>query len=138
MKWNYLSEQEAKMEPKLVDLQIVLGLEYCKTKKDVLELLQDVRQHERTLNGGSIFSCKNIKEPGGDATFGDYIRYKDKFKKVPEEEQQKIIGYANILLIGLTENVNRDDMVYIVELLEDSCKRYIKEVKKWQKKIVKR
>jgi len=47
MKWNYLSEQEAKMEPDLVDLQIVLGLQSCKTKKDVLELLQDVRQHER-------------------------------------------------------------------------------------------
>ena len=47
MNWNYLSEQEAKMEPDLVDLQIVLGLEHCKTKKDVLELLQDVRQHER-------------------------------------------------------------------------------------------
>ena len=47
MKWNYLSEQEAKMEPALVDLQIVLGLEHCKTKKDVLELLRDVRQHER-------------------------------------------------------------------------------------------
>ena len=47
MKWNYLSEQEATMEPNLVDLQIVLGLQSCRTKQDVLNLLKDVRQHER-------------------------------------------------------------------------------------------
>ncbi|MBE3095274.1 MAG: hypothetical protein IMZ52_09610 [Actinobacteria bacterium] len=47
MKWNYLTEKEADMEPDMVDLQIVLGLQTCKTKKDVLELLQDVRRHER-------------------------------------------------------------------------------------------
>jgi len=47
MKWNYLSEQEVKMEPALVDLQIVLGLQSCRTKKDVLNLLKDVRQYER-------------------------------------------------------------------------------------------
>lgn len=47
MKWNYLTEQESKMEPELVDLQIVFGLQRCETKGDVLKLLQDVRQHER-------------------------------------------------------------------------------------------
>lgn len=47
MKWNYLSEQEASMEPNLVDLQIVLGLQSCRTKNDVMNLLKDVRQHER-------------------------------------------------------------------------------------------
>ena len=49
MKWNYLSDEEAKMKPELVDLQIVLGLQSCKTKKDVMDLLQDVRQHERLI-----------------------------------------------------------------------------------------
>jgi len=47
MKWNYLTEKEAEMQSDLVDLQIVLGLQTCKTKGDVLELLKDVRQHER-------------------------------------------------------------------------------------------
>jgi len=49
MKWNYLTEKEAEMPPDAVDLQIVLGLQYCNTKAEVLALLEDVRQHERML-----------------------------------------------------------------------------------------
>ena len=49
MKWNYLTEKEAQMDPGLVDLQIAIALQSCVTKKDVMELLQDVRQHERLL-----------------------------------------------------------------------------------------
>lgn len=47
LKWFYLTEKEAKMDSDSVDLQIVLGLQTCKTKQDVLNLLKDVRQHER-------------------------------------------------------------------------------------------
>lgn len=47
MKWYYLSEIEIKMEPDLVDLQIAIGLQSCETKQDVMNLLKDVRQHER-------------------------------------------------------------------------------------------
>ena len=47
MKWNYLTEKEIEMTPDLVDLQIILGLQTCQKKEDVLELLKDVRQHER-------------------------------------------------------------------------------------------
>lgn len=47
MGYNYLTKKEAEMEPKLVDAQIALGLKTCKTGKDVLNLLEDVRLHER-------------------------------------------------------------------------------------------
>jgi len=48
MKWNYATDKEAQtMTPTEFDLQIVLGLQSCKTKKDVMDLLKDVRQHER-------------------------------------------------------------------------------------------
>jgi len=47
MKWNYLSVNEIDMEPDLVDLQIAIALQTCETKKDVMDLLKDVRQHER-------------------------------------------------------------------------------------------
>ena len=47
MKWFYLTEKEAEMDSTLVDLQIVLGLQTCKTKQDTLNLLKDVRQHEK-------------------------------------------------------------------------------------------
>jgi len=48
MKWNYITNKEAQnLTPDEFDLQIVLGLQGCETKKDVMELLKDVRQHER-------------------------------------------------------------------------------------------
>jgi|GEM_PF-5615335 len=47
MGYNYLTKEEAEMEPRLVNAQIVLGLKTCKTGKDVLNLLEDVRLHER-------------------------------------------------------------------------------------------
>ena len=50
MKWNYATDKEAKMKPDLFDLQIVLGLQSCETKNDVMNLLKDVRQHERMQN----------------------------------------------------------------------------------------
>jgi len=48
MKWNYATDKEANiLSSDEFDLQIVLGLQSCKTKKDVMDLLKDVRQHER-------------------------------------------------------------------------------------------
>jgi len=47
MKWYYMAEAEISLSPEDFDLQIVLGLQTCKTKQDVLNLLKDVRQHER-------------------------------------------------------------------------------------------
>ena len=48
MKWNYATDKEANiLSPDEFDLQIVLGLQSCKTKNDVMDLLKDVRQHER-------------------------------------------------------------------------------------------
>lgn len=41
MKLNYLTEEEAKMPLEMALLQIVLGIQHCKTKKDVGELLKD-------------------------------------------------------------------------------------------------
>jgi len=51
LEWNYLTEEEITWPSDEVDLQIVLGLQFCKTKKDVLNLLKDVRQHERLMQG---------------------------------------------------------------------------------------
>lgn len=45
--YNYLTEDEAKMDRDLVNAQILLGLKTCKTGGDVIELLNDVREHER-------------------------------------------------------------------------------------------
>ena len=47
VKLNYLSLKETEMPKDMIDMQIVLGLQSCKTKQDVIELLEDVRQHER-------------------------------------------------------------------------------------------
>jgi hypothetical protein len=41
MKLNYLTEEEAKMPLDMALLQIVLGLQTCKTKGDVVRLLKD-------------------------------------------------------------------------------------------------
>ena len=46
---HYLTEEEFKMPQKMVDLQVVLGLQSCKSKSDVVELLSDIREHERHL-----------------------------------------------------------------------------------------
>lgn len=46
-KLTYLTESELEMPKEMVNLQIVLGLQSCKTKNDVSELLEDLRQHER-------------------------------------------------------------------------------------------
>lgn len=47
MSYNYLTKEEAEMEPKLVDAQILQGLKTAETDKDVFELLEDIRIHER-------------------------------------------------------------------------------------------
>lgn len=47
MKWHYVTDKEALFNPANFDLQIALGLRTCKTIQDVLNLLKDVRQHER-------------------------------------------------------------------------------------------
>ena len=41
-KLNYLTEEEAKMSKDEILLQIVLGLQTCKTKGKVIKLLEDV------------------------------------------------------------------------------------------------
>ncbi len=48
-KLQYLTEKELEMPKEMVDLQIVLGLQSCKTKSDVVQLLSDAREHERHL-----------------------------------------------------------------------------------------
>ena len=67
IKWNYLTEKEAELDDFNLlmdgtDLQIVLGLQTCKTKEDVLELLRDVRKHERLYFLGELM--KAIAEVG--------------------------------------------------------------------------
>jgi hypothetical protein len=47
VKLNYLTPEEFKLSKEEVNMQIVLGLQSCKTKKDVSDLLDDVRAHER-------------------------------------------------------------------------------------------
>lgn len=49
MKYNYLTEEEAKMPADMVDMQITLGLKACTNIKEVRVLLQDIRTHERHL-----------------------------------------------------------------------------------------
>ena len=46
-KYNYLTSDEANMSNERINLQISLGLQSCKTKKDVCDLLEDIRTHER-------------------------------------------------------------------------------------------
>ena len=46
-KYNYLTSDEANMSNEGINLQISLGLQSCKTKKDVCDLLEDIRTHER-------------------------------------------------------------------------------------------
>ena len=40
-KFNYLTEEEAKMPTELALLQLMLGIQTCKNKSDVLDLLWD-------------------------------------------------------------------------------------------------
>lgn len=47
LKLNYLTEKETEMIEREVNLQIVLGLQSCKTKGDVFNLLNDIRTDER-------------------------------------------------------------------------------------------
>ena len=62
-KYNYMSEKELKTfgytteGAKWFDMQIALGLRSCETFEDVLELLLDVRQHERDIRANN--SLKN-------------------------------------------------------------------------------
>jgi hypothetical protein len=44
---TYLTKDELEMSIEEVNLQVVLGLQSCKTKNDVCGLLNDLRQHER-------------------------------------------------------------------------------------------
>ena len=53
-KWFYITPNGIVFTPDGFDLQIVLGLQTCKTKKDVMDLLKDVRHHER-------IQCKRLK-----------------------------------------------------------------------------
>lgn len=49
-KTNYLTPKEMGMSREDVDLQICLGIQSCKSKGEVLELLSDVRKHEQSLH----------------------------------------------------------------------------------------
>lgn len=44
---GYLTEDELKMDRESVNLQIVLGLQSCSSKGEVMELLNEIRKHER-------------------------------------------------------------------------------------------
>lgn len=47
IKLNYLSMDEFGMQPAMVDLQTAMGLSSCEKLGDVIDLLCDVRLHER-------------------------------------------------------------------------------------------
>jgi len=47
---SYLTAEEMRMSREEVNLQTVLGIESCKSREDIIELLDDVREHERNLN----------------------------------------------------------------------------------------
>ena len=51
---NYLTEEESKMPKDMALLQLTLGLQTCKTKKDAVELLEDAfelgRRRERKFH----------------------------------------------------------------------------------------
>lgn len=49
-KTNYLTPKEMEMSREDVDLQICLGIQSCKSKGAVFELLSDVRKHEQSLH----------------------------------------------------------------------------------------
>lgn len=49
MKLNYLTESEMMMPREFVNLQAVLGIQSCKTRGSVCEILDDIREHERIL-----------------------------------------------------------------------------------------
>jgi len=61
IKFNYMQNEDASWDRKTFDLQITLGLQSCKTKKDVLELLEDVRAHERILGKKTSAKPKQTK-----------------------------------------------------------------------------
>ena len=62
MKLNYLTDEEFKtLSREEIDLQIALGLRSCKTLKDVTELLEDLRQHEKYLIENSAMCPENEK-----------------------------------------------------------------------------
>ena len=89
MKWNYLTDTESKMKPDLVDLQIVLGLQTCKTKEDVLKLLKDVRQHERLQKEiekkeNQVIVSPHIRRLGKN----NYTRVKGHFREKPREKEK--------------------------------------------------
>lgn len=73
--YSYLTDKEAEMSRQAVNMQIILGLQTCKTKGDVEGLLNDIRKHERSIvQGKSIYLpgklvgdkppvCPNCKKP---------------------------------------------------------------------------
>lgn len=49
-KFNYLTEEEAKkFSREEANLQIAIGIQTCKTREEVCNLLEDIRLHERIL-----------------------------------------------------------------------------------------
>ena len=48
-KYNYLTKKEAGMTRQEVNLHIIRELQSCKTKKEMCNLLNDIRQHEKQL-----------------------------------------------------------------------------------------
>jgi len=59
--WNYVTEKESRMSPCLFDQQIALGVSHCKTYGDIIQLLQDVRKHERMQQKLTPFLEKTLK-----------------------------------------------------------------------------
>ena len=78
MKLNYLTEEEAKMPLDMALVQIALGLQTCKTKGEVVELLKDAvelgRRQER----------ENLQK-----LFRDAIGYED-YLRMTYTEQNRI------------------------------------------------
>lgn len=88
MEYNYLTEEESKMPDEMVDLQVVLGLQSCKTKKDVRELLQDIRTREKIKVKGIL----------NDLAYQVYrLWHEDKKPKKVDYPESFINKYAKLL-----------------------------------------
>ena len=72
---HYLTPEDfAKLHTESIDLQVVIGLQSCKTLGDAAELLQDIRLHERVKTVNTI---KEAISEGRITSFAGLLPYLD-------------------------------------------------------------
>ena len=98
---NYLTEEELKMNRKLVNLQIALGLQTCKTKGEVSRLLDDIREHERR---------QMIKLISGKEEFVSLSLLKEKLELI--EYNYQFFGLTQVLLKEVGFEQPDNDLVF--------------------------